>query len=183
MVLECYPETTRLTAPTLMCHYLETTGDTRRSSAADAVSGGPPIGDPRRWHLWFKPYLWTPRVLGEKLEDAVEGGKYSMEVNLAEDEESSHLLTRTILKRRQTKGLYPSHVTVHEGRLKLSREWLAAASAPILEQDGDYTMLWTGSSKHMGVRLQVAPAASARMPLLISVDDKPPLAYKLTFKG
>ncbi|CAI4214919.1 unnamed protein product [Parascedosporium putredinis] len=95
----------------------------------DGSSGGSdaPRGDPRKWHSWFRPRLLDldPSPPATSTADVP-----FTEVILPEGEDDIYLLARTIVKRDPPKGLCPSHITIHEGHIRVSREWLAKASEP-----------------------------------------------------
>lgn len=183
MILECYHESTRLTTPSFGSDYSGTTGDPAAALAGedDGSSSDAPRGDPRKWHSWFRPRMLD---LDPSPPTASTTDVPFTEVILPEGEDDIYLLARTIVKRDPPKGLCPSHITIHEGHIRVSREWLAKASEPEKSSDsGDATVLWTGSRKDLGLRFRVTPAPAAEMPVLVGADDKPTVIYKLAYLG
>jgi hypothetical protein len=114
------------------------------------------------------------------------------DVNLEAGELFTQLCAVTnLLKVGPIKGLFLSIVNVADGVIRVWREWLreqAERSGTEQPREGQKSLeesgiLWTDSSKDVGVRFRVLPKEDSRAPLLIGPNDEPPISYTLEYQG
>jgi hypothetical protein len=106
----------------------------------------------------------------------------SHDVFLDEGELFSQLCTVTNLVKVGPKpGLFLSHVNINDGVIRVWRDWLAAQAA---SPNSKAPILWVDMAQHVGLRFRVAEKEYAweRLPILLSPDDEPPVAYRLEFE-
>ncbi|KAI3332395.1 hypothetical protein HD806DRAFT_480434 [Xylariaceae sp. AK1471] len=193
LILECYHPSDRLSTPSLFCKYLATDGLYESGADADMEDLNKLysrfrlfLGDENRRPRARRP---TARVIEGTEEPLTEAPSY--DVNLEAGELFTQLCAVTnLLKVGPIRGLFLSIVNVADGVIRVWREWLleqAETSATEQQREGqrnldDSSILWTDSSKDVGVRFRVSPKEDSRVPLLLGLNDEPPVSYTLEYQ-
>jgi hypothetical protein len=194
-MLECYHPSAKISTPYLDCRYLGThdpdpssnynrTGEVDLASLSTLYSRFRPVvtEENRRPRTRYPPPSTLSQIAeAEGDQDATE------EIHLDESELFSQLCTVTnIVKLGPRRGLFLNHFNLSDGVIRVWRDWLAAAADGwYAEQRGidDSGILWADSRKNVGLRFQVKPSGTERMPLLVGSDDDPPVSYTLKYEG
>jgi hypothetical protein len=196
LILECYHPSDRISTPSLFNKYLDT--DNLTEAGVDAN-----MEDLNQLYARFRPYLGdenrrprarrpTARVI-DGTDEPLPTEVPSHDVNLEAGELFSQLCTVTnLVKIGPRKGLFLSIVNVTDGVIRVWREWLreqAERSVTEQQREGqssnldDSSILWTNSYKDVGVRFRVLPRGDAPAPLLLGMNDEPPVSYTLEYQG
>ncbi|KAI1201772.1 hypothetical protein F5X97DRAFT_289522 [Nemania serpens] len=193
LILECYHPSDRLTTPSLFCKYLGTDGLSEAGEDAN-------IEDLTRLYSRFKPFLgdenrrprarWpTVRVLEGAEKPLIQVPSY--DVDLEAGELFTQLCAVTnLVKIGPKRGLFHSIDNVTDGVIRVWREWLreqAERSATEEQRGGpthpdDSSILWTDSSKSVGVRFRVLPKEEGYAPLLLDRDEESAVSYTLEYQ-
>lgn len=194
LILECYLPSARLNTPSLACRYLSTEALASRDSEEVGLAGLSAL------YSRFRPIpsqesrlrrLRRNRPAAEASqapEDAADETA-SVDVTLDESELFTQLVTSTsIVKVGPIRSVFLSLVNIDDGVLRVWRAWLAgpaAAASGSADTAGgdDPSILWTDASKTVGLRFDVEPLGSDRMPLIIGAGEDPPVSYTLTYRG
>lgn len=122
-------------------------------------------------------------------------------VNLESHELFSQLVTITnLVKVGPKRDLLLSCVNIGEGVIRIWRDWLAkrATASPSTIESGpsklhqsteeskerESQMLWTDSSKTVGLRFRITEEKDVRNgPVLLGIDEDAPVSYKLHYEG
>lgn len=115
----------------------------------------------------------------------------SLDVNLDEAELFTQLCTVTnLVKLGPRHGLFSSHINISDGLIRVWRDWLGSAAAgggqrrPGVDGRSRAGILWADPHKHVGVRFRVSETTDQwRAPLLVGVNDDPPVSYRLEYDG
>lgn len=192
LILECFDERDRLSAPSFSCRYVETTSPSRYPTHAPDPE--PPSYSPLWWHTWFRiversgetwwprPRHPTPTTPPESPSDV---GAPTKDVFIEEGAGDVSLTFRAFIA---IESPMPTHHVVWEQVLAVSREWFAQAAASNDEVVGgvdcsdDRSILWVGPGRNCGVRVRVRPL-EAEAPVLISVDEQPAVSYRMEYDG
>ncbi|KAI1339474.1 hypothetical protein F5Y15DRAFT_415879 [Xylariaceae sp. FL0016] len=194
VILESYHPSDKLSTPTLFCKYLGTAGLTEAGEDVDleTLNGlysrfRPYLGEEHRRPRARRP---TTGVLAGTEEPLVEVP--SVDVNLESGEPFSQLCTVTnLVKVGPRRGLFLSIANVTDGVIRIWRAWLqneAAKSATAQQRDNpsldDPSIIWTDSSKDVGLRFRVVEGSSNNnAPLLWGpYDDELPVSYTLEYQ-
>ncbi|KAF2973433.1 hypothetical protein GQX73_g100 [Xylaria multiplex] len=192
LILECYHPSDRLSTPSLFCKYLATDGLAEAGEDAN-------MEDLNQLYTRFKLFLgdenrrprarWpTSRVI-EGLEEPLTQVP-SYDVNLEAGELFTQLCAITnLVKIGPKRGLFLSIDNITDGVIRVWRDWLrqqAERSSTEQQQAGqgrldDSSILWTDSSKNVGVRFRVL-LREEDQPLLLSQDEDPPVSYTLEYQ-
>ncbi|KLU82286.1 F-box domain-containing protein [Magnaporthiopsis poae ATCC 64411] len=113
----------------------------------------------------------------------------SLDVNLDEAELFTQLCTVTnLVKLGPRHGLFSSHINISDGLIRVWRDWLGSAAAgdsqrrPGVDGKSRAGILWADPHKHVGVRFRVSEITDHwRAPLLVGVNDDPPVSYRLEY--
>ncbi|KAI0866608.1 hypothetical protein F4860DRAFT_457915 [Xylaria cubensis] len=193
LILECYHPSDRISTPSLFCKYLATDGLSEAGEDAN-------MEDLNQLYSRFKPFLGeenrrprarrpTTRVIEGKEEPLIEVPSY--DVNLEEGELFTQLCAVTnLIKVGPRRGLFVSIDNVTDGVIRVWRDWLrkqAEQSATEQQQVGqrysdDSSILWTDTSKNVGVKFRVLPKEESQTPLLIGRNEDPPVSYTLEYQ-
>ncbi|KAI8628176.1 hypothetical protein F5Y19DRAFT_465225 [Xylariaceae sp. FL1651] len=193
LLLECYHPSEKLSTPSLFCKYLGTDGLNEASVDVD-------MEDLNQLYTRFKPYIgdeyrrprarWPTTRVTEGIEEALTEVP-SHDVHLEAGELFSQLCTVTnLVKVGPRRGLFLNIVNVTDGVVRVWREWLqeqAERSAAEQRREGqrnldDSSILWTDSSKDVGLRFRVTPQEGRRVPVLVGPNDEPPVSYTLEYQ-
>ncbi|KAI1081692.1 hypothetical protein F5B20DRAFT_52708 [Whalleya microplaca] len=193
VILECYHPCDKLSTPSLFCEYLGTDG---LSEAGDVAN----LGQLNSLYARFRPYLGDgqkrqrnrgpPSAMIQKTEEpAIEPPTH--EVHLESGELFSQLCTVTdMVKVGPRRGLFLSIANVTDGVIRVWRDWLQkeaekTAKASKTQQRARTSMddiLWTDSSKNVGLKFRVTKDESLREPVLFASDEDPPVSYSLEYQ-
>lgn len=194
LILECFDDRDRLSAPSLSCRYIETTSPSHYPT--DAPEPANPSHNPLDWHSWFhivrrggesrwpRPRHTTPTTPAETPADEDAPTK---DVTIEEGTGDVSLTFRALIETEGPSAI-PAHLVVWEQVLAVSREWFArAARAKDEVVDGgdcsdDRRILWFGAERDCGVRAKVR-SLEAEVPLLVGVDEQPAVSYRLEYDG
>ena len=107
-------------------------------------------------------------------------------IHLDESEPFAQLCTVVnIVKRGPRKGLFLSHVNVHEGLIRTWREWLAKRAENEGESEaggGAPPVLWADAKQDVGIRFGlVERRALPRQAVFVMSDEDFPVSYRLEF--
>ncbi|CAJ2513971.1 Uu.00g020900.m01.CDS01 [Anthostomella pinea] len=193
VILESYHPSNKISTPSLLCAFLGTDG---LSEAGEDAS----LEQLNRLYTRFRPYVSDdyrrPRSRWPTLE-VHEGTQEpqvevpSHDVNLESGELFSQLCTLTnMVKVGPRRGLFLSIANISDGVIRIWRDWLqneAAKSTAVQQQQAspsldDSSMLWTDSSKNVGLRFRVVNNGNGQAPILIGPNDELPVSYTLEYQ-
>ncbi|KAI1497481.1 hypothetical protein F5X99DRAFT_433001 [Biscogniauxia marginata] len=192
VILECYHPTNKLSAPSLHCEYLGTDGLPEAGADANLESLN-------RLYTRFRPFLGeeqrrprarrpTTGVLQGTEAPLIEVPSH--DVYLESGELFSQLCTVTnLVKVGPKRGLFLSIAHVSDGVIRVWRDWLRneAANSALTQQRArpsldDESILWTDSSKDVGLRFRVIEKEDNNSPVLVGPNDDPPMSYVLEYQ-
>ncbi|KAI0970634.1 F-box domain-containing protein, variant [Xylaria arbuscula] len=193
LILECYHPSDRVSTPSLFCKYFSTDGLSEAGEDAD-------LEDLNQLYSRFKLYLgdenqrprsrWpTTRVI-ERIEEPLAEKVPSYDVNLEAGDLFTQLCTVTnLVKVGPKKGLFLSIDNIHDGVIRVWRDWLreqAARSTTEQQQQAghldDSSILWVDAAKNVGVRFRVLLKEEGQAPHLLSRDEDPAVSYTLQYQ-
>ncbi|XXG99383.1 hypothetical protein Hte_005720 [Hypoxylon texense] len=192
VVLECYHPSERVTAPSLFCEFIGMDGLTEAGSDAK-------LGDLDDLYARFRPFAadeeeYRPRSSRQPGAALAQKSKPtqapSREISLDSDELFTQLCTVTnLVKVGPRHGLFSSIASVNETVIRVWRDWLSreAARAAGKQQRAssaldDPSILWTDSSKTVGLRFRVVEDLSAPAPILLDRNEEPSVSYSLEYQ-
>ncbi|KAI2464095.1 hypothetical protein F4781DRAFT_86483 [Annulohypoxylon bovei var. microspora] len=190
MILECYHPSEKLSTPELFCEYLGTDGLTEAGDEAY-------LGELNKLYTRFRPYLgeeqprprnpWKTGTVEEILKPRLP----THQIFLDSSELFSQLCTVTnLVKVGPRNGLFTSLANVTDSVVRVWRDWLKRAAENTaagtqqqanLDMD-DPSILWTNSSKTVGLRFKVVEDESVPAPILFGRDEDPSVSYTLVYE-
>ncbi|KAL7627321.1 hypothetical protein AAE478_001513 [Parahypoxylon ruwenzoriense] len=191
VILRCSHPSEKLSTPSLSCEYIGTDG---LSEAGDLAN----LGVLNNLYARFRPFLpksygrlsrWqTGAVVGESADPV--SRVPSQEVHLDSGELFSQLCTLTNLaKMGPRRGLSSSNANVSEGVIRVWRDWLQRQAADTVGMQqrastvlDDSSILWTDSSKIVGLRFRVVKDESVPAPILVGLNEEPSVSYSLEYE-
>ena len=194
LILECYHPSARLNTPSLGCRYLSTEAWASNDSDEVDLAGLSALYSrfrpvPSQESRLRRSRRNRPTVESFEAPEDVDDEVASVDVTLDESELFSQLVTSTsIVKVGPARSVFLSLVNIDDGVLRVWRAWLAVAataagSSGEISGYDDPSILWTDSSKTVGLRFDVESLGSDRMPLIIGLGEDPPISYTLTYRG
>ncbi|KAI0128191.1 hypothetical protein F4776DRAFT_629532 [Hypoxylon sp. NC0597] len=191
MILECYHPSEKVSTPSLFCEYLGTDGLTEAGDLAN-------LGELHNLYARFRPFhgdeVYGPRSrwpAGMVSEEVVESSTKapSHDIYLDFGELFSQLCTVTnLVKVGPRSGLFSSYANVTDSVIRVWRGWLQqAAQAAGAKQRADLGLddpciLWTDSSKTVGLRFRVVEDKCVPAPILFGRDEEPSVSYSLEYQ-
>lgn len=178
MILESFHPSEKLSTPSLHCEFQGMHGLTEAGEVAD-------LGELNNIYARFRPYLDSEKAAGQIVRMP------SHELSLDSGELFSQLCTITnLVKVGPRHGLFSSFANITDNVVRVWRGWLneaAKAAARTQQQAGsgsdERTILWTDSSKTVGIRFRVVEDESIPAPVLFGRDDEPSVTYSLEYQG
>ncbi|KAI0379204.1 hypothetical protein F5Y04DRAFT_259977 [Hypomontagnella monticulosa] len=182
VILECFHPSEKLSTPSLSCEYLGTQGLIEAGDDAN-------LGELNNLYARFRPYSGDESY-GPRSSQIGSAQAPSHEVLLDSGELFSQLCTVTnLVKVGPRRGLFSSFVTVTDSVIRVWRDWLAreAANTAAAKQRAssnadDSSILWTDSSKTVGLKFRVLEDQSTPAPILFGRDDEPSVSYSLEYQ-
>ncbi|KAI6085766.1 hypothetical protein F4821DRAFT_260678 [Hypoxylon rubiginosum] len=180
VILECYHPSDRVTTPSLLCEYLGMDGLTEAGDDAK-------LGDLDDLYARFRPFA-IDEERGPRKNQPVTAPSHG--IFLDSDESFSQLCTVTnLVKMGPRRGLFSSIANINETVIRVWRDWLhrEAAKTAANQQRASSTMddssiLWTDSSKTVGLRFRVVEDRSTPAPILFNRDEDPAVSYSLEYQ-
>ncbi|KAI1453392.1 hypothetical protein F4805DRAFT_376876 [Annulohypoxylon moriforme] len=182
MILECYHPSEKLSTPELFCEYLGTNGLTEAGDEAD-------LGELNKLYTRFRPFLRDERF--GAIEEISKPRLPTHQIFLDSSELFSQMCTVTnLVKVGPRNGLFSSLANVTDSVVRVWRDWLKRAAehtAAGKQQQADSGMddpsiLWTDSSKTVGLKFRVAEDESIPAPILFGRDEDPSVSYTLEYQ-
>jgi hypothetical protein len=104
-------------------------------------------------------------------------------IHLDESEPFAQLCTVVnIVKRGPRRGLFLSHVNVHEGLIRTLREWLARRAQGGAAREAAEPILWANAKRDVGIRFGlVERKALPRQAVFVMSDEDFPVSYRVEF--
>ncbi|KAI0165932.1 F-box domain-containing protein [Xylariaceae sp. FL1272] len=192
LILECYHPSNKISTPYLFCKYLGTDGlsDAGTEPELDYLNQIYSRFEPFHGEEQRRPRLrWPINRTANSEAQEISAEAPSQDVHLEAGEPFSQLCTLINLVIGPRRGLFLSIVNVTDGVIRIWREWLQEqATRPQMgEQPSegihDSSILWTDSSRNVGLRLRVLQKENRHMPvLLVCPNDDHPVSYALEFQ-
>lgn len=192
VVLECYHPSERVTAPSLFCEFIGMDGLVE-------AGGDARLGDLDDLYARFRPFAGdeygrprSSRQSGTALAQKIKSIQApSREILLDSDELFTQLCTVTnLVKVGPRHGLFSSIANVNETVIRVWRDWLdreATRAAGKQQRPSsaldDPSILWTDSSKTVGLRFRVVEDRSAPAPILLGRNEEPSVSYSMEYQG
>ncbi|KAI1763295.1 hypothetical protein GGR53DRAFT_497970 [Hypoxylon sp. FL1150] len=183
VILECYHPSEKVTTPSLLCEYLGMDGLTEAGDSAK-------LGDLDDLYARFRPFAIDEEQGSRSRQSKLTAPSHG--IFLDSDESFSQLCTVTnLVKVGPRRGLFSSIANVNDTVIRVWRDWLqreAAKTAANQQQQGtsstmdDSSILWTDSSKTVGLRFRVVEDRGAPAPILFSRDEDPAVSYSLEYQ-
>ncbi|KAI0888756.1 uncharacterized protein GGS22DRAFT_184335 [Annulohypoxylon maeteangense] len=190
MILECYHPSEKLSTPELFCEYLGTNGLTEAGDEAN-------LGELNKLYTRFRPFLgdekpqprspWQTKAIEEISTPRLP----THQIFLDSSELFSQMCTVTnLVKVGPRNGLFTSLANVTDSVVRVWRDWLKRAAentAAGTQQQAnsdidDPSILWTDSSKTVGLRFKVVEDESVPAPVLFGRDEDPSVSYTLEYQ-
>ncbi|KAI1370263.1 hypothetical protein F4677DRAFT_438952 [Hypoxylon crocopeplum] len=192
VILECYHPSEKVSTPSLFCEYLGTNGLTEAGDEAN-------LGELNNLYARFRPFLgdenYGPRSRSKAGTASGEPSKPIIQVPshaiyLDSGELFSQLCTVTnLVKVGPRRGLFSSIANVTDSVIRVWRDWLhhEATNAAGTQQRAsssvdDPSILWTDSSKTVGLRFRVVEDQGVPTPILMERDDESSVSYSLEYQ-
>ncbi|KAI1775415.1 hypothetical protein F4818DRAFT_441511 [Hypoxylon cercidicola] len=191
VILECYHPSERISTPSLFCEYLGMDG---LIEAGDEAR----LGDLDDLYARFRPFVGdeerrprSSRQPGAAFAQEIQPAKLpSHEIFLDSDELFSQLCTVTnLVKMGPRQGLFSSIANVNDTVIRVWRDWLHREAARTARNQqrassalDDPSILWTDSSKTVGLRFRVVEDQSAPAPVLFGREEEPSVTYSLEYQ-
>ncbi|KAI1101826.1 hypothetical protein F4804DRAFT_343688 [Jackrogersella minutella] len=180
MVLECYHPSEKLSAPEMLCEYLGTDGLTEAGYEAN-------LGELNKLYTRFRPFLQNENYRAER---KTIPRVPSHQIYLESSEYLSQLCAVTnLVKVGPRNGLFTSLANVTDSVIRVWRDWLkheAAKTAGLKQRANsdvdDSSILWTDSSKTVGLRFRVVEDESVPAPVLFGREEEPAVSYSLKYQ-
>lgn len=183
MILECYHPSEKLSTPELFCEYLGTDGLTEAGDEAH-------LGELNKLYSRFRPFLGDERQIGAAGEELTTKLP-THQISLDSSELFSQMCTVTnLVKVGPRNGLFTSLSNVTDSVVRVWRDWLKRAAentAAGTQQQAnsdvdDPSILWTDSSKTVGLRFRVIEDESIPAPVLFGRDEDPSVSYTMEYQ-
>ncbi|KAI1470519.1 uncharacterized protein F4812DRAFT_417934 [Daldinia caldariorum] len=177
VILESFHPSEKLSTPSLHCEFQGMHGLTEAGEVAN-------LGELNNIYARFRPHLDSEKATGQIIQMP------SHEISLDSGELFSQLCTITnLVKVGPRRGFFSSFANITDNVIRVWRDWLseAAKAAARTQQrvdsdSDDRTILWTDSSKTVGIRFRVVEDESAPAPVLLGRDDEPSVSYSLEYQ-
>jgi hypothetical protein len=194
VILECYHPSVKISTPTLFCNYLSTDG------LEEAGHGEVGLRTLNGLYSRFRPVLGEdgrrPRAR-YPTRDVLSGTEPPLEevpshdLHLDAGELFSQLCTvASLIKVGPRRGLFLSISGITDSVIRVWRDWLQqeAARSSAVQRQADPSseagsVLWTDSTETVGLRVLVTEKDDLHAPVLMGVNDEPPVSYTLEYKG
>ncbi|KAI0484826.1 hypothetical protein GGR56DRAFT_669340 [Xylariaceae sp. FL0804] len=188
VILECYHPSNKVSTPSLFCKYVSTEG---LAEAGEDAS----LETLNRLYTLFRPFLGDEnrRPRARRPTAAVVAGSEqplaevpSHDVHLEAGELFSQLCTVTnLVKVGPRRGLFLSIANVTDGVIRIWRDWLQSEAGKRRRACADLddsAIIWTDSSKDVGLKFRVLRKEDSRLPVLVEANDEVPASYTLEYQ-
>ncbi|KAI0109828.1 hypothetical protein F4814DRAFT_441285 [Daldinia grandis] len=179
VILESFHPSEKLSTPSLHCEFRGMHGLAEAGEVAN-------LGELNNIYARFRPYLDSGKAAGQIVQMPSHG------ISLDSGELFSQLCTITnLVKVGPRRGFFSSFANITDNVIRVWRDWLseaAKATARAQQQAGsgsgsdERTILWTDSSKTVGIRFRVVEDESIPAPVLFGRDDEPSVTYSLEYQ-
>jgi hypothetical protein len=184
LIVECYMPSERLLVPSMGATFTRTIGPAGDDLAA--ISKEYSV-----FKLFEFAVTWPPT---RHVAPVVEGPP-TQTLSLDEGQMEVELIMRCLLDLWDYTGYFtPLVATVADGLASVCRRWLLDMAGPLERPDprwdegarcisDDGCILWINEQRDMGVRCRVVAGEADHMPVLVGVDDAPPMTFTLELEG
>ncbi|SPN98398.1 uncharacterized protein DNG_01443 [Cephalotrichum gorgonifer] len=195
LILECFDDHDRISAPSLSCRYIETTRPP--SPPPPSCAPGPPNlpDSPLRWQSrfrivnrrsaetrWPRPRHTTPITPQPEETTRREEEAPTKDVTIGEGDDGVELTLRALIETGGPAAL-PTHLIVWEEVASVSRAWFERAAAGGGGSEEDGSVLWLGGGRNCGLRVRVRPLdGSGEGPVLVAVEERPAVSYRMEYR-
>ncbi|KAI8960802.1 hypothetical protein F5Y11DRAFT_250801 [Daldinia sp. FL1419] len=176
VILESFHPSEKLSKPSLHCEFQGMHGLTEAGEVAN-------LGELNGIYARFRPHLDSEKTAEDVLELPLH------EICLDPGELFSQLCTITsLVKVGPRRGFFSSFANITDSVIRVWRDWLSGAETAARTQQrtgscsDDRTILWTDSSKTVGIRFRVREDERIPAPILFGRDEEPSVSYTLEYQ-